>query len=109
MAAGMAAASTVVLVVDMARISKNYENFGNSGDFSDFFQQMFGGGAAGRSRGSAKYRGQDFNAELQLSFQEAAQTHKQMLTVNGKQIRITIPAGVDNGQTIKCRAWRPGQ
>ncbi len=80
---------------------ENYENFGNSGDFSDFFQQMFGGGAAGRSRGSAKYRGQDFNAELQLSFQEAAQTHKQMLTVNGKQIRITIPAGVDNGQTIK--------
>jgi curved DNA-binding protein len=76
------------------------EGFGDGGDFSDFFQQMFGGGG-GRSRSQAKYRGQDFNAELHLGFKEAAQTHKQTLTVNGKQIRITIPAGVENGQTIK--------
>ncbi len=76
------------------------EGFGDGGDFSDFFQQMFGGGG-GRSRTQAKYRGQDFNAELHLGFKEAAETHKQTLTVNGKQIRITIPAGVENGQTIK--------
>jgi curved DNA-binding protein len=80
---------------------ENFENFGNGGDFSDFFQQMFGGSAGGRTRTQAKYRGQDFNAELHLGFREAAETHKQTLTVNGKQIRITIPAGVENGQTIK--------
>jgi len=80
---------------------ESYEDFGGGGDFSDFFQQMFGGGGSGRSRSQAKYRGQDFTAELQLSFLEAAETHKQTLTVNGKQIRITIPAGVENGQTIK--------
>ncbi len=79
---------------------ESFEGFGDGGDFSDFFQQMFGGGG-GRSRGQAKYRGQDFNAELRLSFREAAETHKQTLTVNGKQIRITIPAGIENGQTIK--------
>ena len=28
-------------------------------------------------------------------------SQKQTLTVNGKQIRITIPAGIENGQTIK--------
>jgi curved DNA-binding protein len=28
-------------------------------------------------------------------------THKRTLTVNGKNIRLTIPAGVENGQTIK--------
>ncbi|MDP9047395.1 MAG: J domain-containing protein, partial [Bacteroidota bacterium] len=49
----------------------------------------------------AKYRGQDYNAELRLSLKESAETHKQTLTVNGKNIRITIPAGVENGQTIK--------
>jgi curved DNA-binding protein len=80
---------------------ESYENFGEGGDFSDFFQQMFGGGGGGRSRSQAKYRGQDFTAELRLNFREAAETHKQTLTVNGKQIRITIPAGVENGQTIK--------
>ena len=33
--------------------------------------------------------------------QEASTTHKQTVTVNGKNIRITIPAGIENGQTIK--------
>ncbi|MBS7564462.1 J domain-containing protein [Mucilaginibacter sp. Bleaf8] len=80
----------------------NFESFGNEGgDFSDFFQSMFGGAGGGGGRRQARYRGQDYNAELQLTLQEAATTHKQTLTVNGKSIRITIPAGVENGQTIK--------
>ena len=45
----------------------------------------------------------DYNAELQLSLREAAETHKQVLNVNGKNIRITVPAGIANGQTIKLR------
>jgi len=71
------------------------------GDFSDFFESMFGGAAtAGRSR-QVKYRGEDYNAELHLDLIEGYKTHKQTLTVNGKNIRITIPAGIENGQTIK--------
>jgi len=70
-------------------------------DFSDFFEAMFGGAAgAGRNR-QIKYRGEDFNAELHLDLIDAYKTHKQTLTVNGKKIRITIPAGIENGQTIK--------
>ncbi|MDP1802661.1 MAG: J domain-containing protein, partial [Bacteroidota bacterium] len=69
-------------------------------DFSDFFGSMFGGQNKGR-RTQAKYRGQDLNAELQLSLRDVFTTHKQTLTVNGKSIRITIPAGVENGQVIK--------
>jgi len=71
------------------------------GDFSDFFESMFGGSASsGRSR-QAKFRGEDYNAELHLELIDAYKTHKQTLTVNGKNIRITIPAGIENGQTIK--------
>ncbi len=70
-------------------------------DFSDFFESLFGGAAsAGRSR-QVKYRGEDYNAELHLDLIDAYKTHKQTLTVNGKNIRITIPAGIENGQTIK--------
>ncbi|MBL7912168.1 MAG: J domain-containing protein [Bacteroidia bacterium] len=69
-------------------------------DFSDFFGSMFGGQGNGR-RSQTKFRGQDFNAELQLSLSDVFTTHKQTLTVNGKSIRITIPAGVENGQVIK--------
>ncbi|NTW33036.1 MAG: J domain-containing protein [Bacteroidetes bacterium] len=73
----------------------------SEGDFSDFFESMFGGASrSGRSR-QVKYRGEDYNAEIHLDLIDAYKTHKQTLTVNGKNIRITIPAGIDNGQTIK--------
>lgn len=74
---------------------------GDEGEFSDFFESLFGSRGGRRGGRSVGFRGQDYNAELQLSLREAAQTHKQVLTVNGKKIRITIPAGVESGQTIK--------
>jgi curved DNA-binding protein len=74
----------------------------SGGDFSDFFESMFGGGGAGAGRSrQARYRGDDYSTEIQLELIDAYKTHKQTLTVNGKNIRITIPAGVENGQTIK--------
>jgi curved DNA-binding protein len=71
-----------------------------SGDFSDFFESLFGGAQNTRGR-QTRFRGQDYQAELQLSLRDAYQTHKKTLTVNGKNIRITIPAGIENGQVIK--------
>ena len=70
----------------------------SAGDFSDFFESMFGGGGGSRQ---AKYRGDDYTTEIQLDLIDAFKTHKQTLSVNGKSIRITIPAGVENGQIIK--------
>lgn len=73
----------------------------SGGDFSDFFSSMFGsqqGSASGRGR---QFRGQDYNAELHLDLKDIYKTQKQTITVNGKSIRLTIPAGVENGQTIK--------
>jgi curved DNA-binding protein len=72
------------------------------GDFSSFFESLFGGG--GRTR-QTKFRGQDYNAELKLSLIDAMTTHQQTLTVNGKNIRITIPAGAENGQVIKLKGY----
>lgn len=75
-------------------------------DFSDFFSSMFGGGGGGFGGGTHQrqsFKGQDYTAELVLSLRSAAETHKQTLTVNGKKIRITIPAGVSNGQTIRIK------
>src|SRR5436305_10895228 len=50
--------------------TESFSGFSNSFDedrFSDFFQSMFGDmGKTGRSR-QAKFRGQDYNAELHLS------------------------------------------
>ena len=76
----------------------------DGGEFSDFFESLFGSQAGGgRRQRSRQFRGQDYNAELHLSFMDAAKTHKQVITVNGKNLRITVPAGVANGQTIKLK------
>jgi curved DNA-binding protein len=71
-------------------------------NFSDFFSSMFGK-SSGQSR-QANFKGQDFNAELRLNLRDVYTTQKQTITVNGKNIRLTIPAGIENGQTIKIKA-----
>ena len=77
-----------------------YSGGDEGGGFSDFFESLFGrAGSSGRSQ--VKFRGSDYNAELHLTLRDAYHTHKQVLTVNGKNIRITIPAGVEDGQVIK--------
>ncbi len=78
------------------------EGFGDSG-FSDFFESLFGNSEK-RGR-STQFRGQDYNAELHLNLTEAYATHQQTITVNNKNIRITIPAGIENGQTIKLKGY----
>ena len=70
-----------------------------SGDFSDFFESMFGG--AGRQSSQTRFRGQDIQAELHLKLTDVYKTQQQTLTVNGKNIRLTFPAGIENGQIIK--------
>lgn len=70
-------------------------------DFSDFFSAMFGG--ASRSGRQAQFKGQDYRAELHLNLRDALVTHKQTLTIGAKKLRITIPAGVENGQEIRLK------
>lgn len=83
-------------------------DFGDGEDFSDFFQNMFGGGGGGfgrSSRGSSsgKFKGQDIHGELNLTLQDAATSHQQTFDVNGNKVRITVPAGVYDGQQIKLK------
>jgi len=81
---------------------ENFEGFsGEGGNFSDFFESLFGG-ARGGSR-QAQFRGQDYQAEAHLSLRDAATTHQQTLNVNSKPLRITIYAGIENGQKIKLK------
>ncbi len=81
------------------------------GDFSDFFEQMFGGAAGGgfghRDSGgrSRQYKGQDFNAEVEIALREAYTTHQRTFTINDKNVRITIPAGIADGQKIRLKGY----
>ncbi|MDR0982940.1 MAG: J domain-containing protein [Culturomica sp.] len=83
---------------------------GDVGGYSDFFESLFGEMSGRRTGRTRAFRGQDLNAELQLTLLEASETHKRVINVNNKQLRITIPAGVENGQTIKlAKQGMPGR
>lgn len=71
--------------------------------FSDFFESLFGSRAERGGSRNVKFRGQDYNAELHLSLRDAAETRQHTLDLNGKKVRITVPAGVEDGQIIKLR------
>lgn len=73
---------------------------GNTSGFSDFFEQLFGGGAF---RTTQQRRGCDLQATVHLTLQEAAKTEKRILDIGGEKIAITIPAGVTDGQRIRIR------
>lgn len=87
--------------------SDGQEFSGHGADgFSDFFEELFGHRTGRRSADSQRgFRGQDYQSELHLTLRDAAHTHKEVLNINGKQVRITIPAGVADGQVIKLKGY----
>ena len=62
----------------------------SEGNFSDFFESMFGGARQSSGRTQQKFRGQDINATLQLNLTDVYKTQKQTLTINNKKIRLQL-------------------
>lgn len=81
------------------------------GGAEDIFSQLFGdamrGGGGGRARPS---RGEDTEASLTVSIEDIAQEAKQRITLpGGREVEVTLPPGVTEGQTIRLRGLgRPG-
>ena len=84
---------------------QNYSGDFDESNFSDFFSSMFGSSGASAGRSQSKFRGQDFNTELTITLEEAYNTHARTLKIQDKNVRITIPAGIENGQTIKLKGY----
>jgi curved DNA-binding protein len=73
--------------------------FGDGG-FSEFFERMFGDGAA--SRMSGPLRGPDHEAVIELSLEDALAGGRRRLSLDdGRTINVNIPAGVREGQRIR--------
>ena len=76
-------------------------------DPENLFSDLFGGlrgGVRGRGRGPSRARGADRRYTLKVSFVDAATGSKQRLTLpQGKTLDVTIPAGIENGQTIRLK------
>ena len=79
----------------------------NDSEFSDFFESMFGGGnfSTGGRQTHAQFKGQDYNATLRVNLTDILNSQKQTIDLGEKKIRITIPAGVEDQQTIKIKGY----
>ncbi|WP_243027657.1 DnaJ C-terminal domain-containing protein [Thermus albus] len=70
-------------------------------DFSDFFQELFGGGLFGGMGRRRPRRGRDLRAELPLSLEEAFRGGEKVVEVGGRRVSVRIPPGVQEGSTIR--------
>ncbi len=88
--------------------------FGGAGAdvFSDFFRVIFGGmGGAGRTRTTEDpfrrttrqrtLRGQDMEASVEITLEEASRGTGRVLEQDGRRIRVKIPPGVRNGSKVR--------
>jgi len=94
-------------------------NTGEQGDFSDFFESLFGGGfGAGQrgSRGRQSMQGQDSNAKILIDLQDAYTgatrnftLQDQVVNQHGRMqnkdrtLKVSIPKGIKPGQKIRLQ------
>ncbi len=82
--------------------------FGSSG-YSDFFETLFGQSGIGSFGGSRKksgrkstvIKGQDYEAELQITLEEAYKGTPKVFNLEGESIKLKIKPGIPDGHTLK--------
>ena len=72
-------------------------DFGGGG-FEDILGSLFGFGGPRRPR-----RGDDYQVQVTLTFEEAIFGTTKTVDYNGKDLKIKIPAGIDDGMSIRLR------
>ncbi|HEY6843950.1 MAG TPA: J domain-containing protein [Thermoanaerobaculia bacterium] len=72
-------------------------------NFTDIFSDLFGGGGGAGGFQEMAMRGNDVNAELTIDFRDAVLGTTMDLQMNGTSIKVKLPEGVADGQTIRLR------
>ena len=90
---------------------------GTAGDFSDFFEMLFGSGGAmsgarpsaatGRGAGQAQPQLAPVEATAEISLEEAFHGAARIVDVGGKRLEVSIPRGVDTGSRVKLTGKGP--
>ncbi len=72
----------------------------NPEDLGDIFGGAFGGGF----RSARPRRGEDLRGELRISMEECALgTRRDVRLGNGREVSVTIPAGIEDGKTLRLK------
>ncbi len=85
--------------------------FGGGGSFSDFFETYFGGAGMGGGRGpgagrqggawTAPQAGTDYQADVEITLEEAYTGAKKVFEINGKKLRLAFKPGIADGRVIR--------
>ena len=75
-------------------------DFGGAGGsvFDDILGSMFGFSGARRPK-----RGADYQTSVTLTFEEAIFGTTEKVTVEGKDLKVKIPAGIDDGMSVRLK------
>lgn len=80
--------------------------FDGSNNFSSFFDSMFGGGGTGGGRDNFYAKGEDVNAKITISLEDAFQGTKKTIrrpsgSTDSGTLNVKIPAGITSGKKIR--------
>ncbi len=83
--------------------SGGFANKGDFDDLGDIFADLFGRGRTAGAQPGAM-RGRDVRYRLEVDFLDAARGGTKRVTMpDGRQLDLTLPAGVETGQTLRLR------
>lgn len=85
---------------DGARSGRQYYE-GGSADFSDFFEQFFGGQS---DRGKSQNRkGHDYETEMEISLEEAFRGTHRIIQLENEKLRVTTKPGAYSDQLLRIK------
>lgn len=76
-------------------------DFGGEGNFSDFFESIFGYGENRQS--SRQMRGEDYQAETTITLEEAFNGTTRLLTLAAQKLNLKLKPGITDGQVLKMK------
>ena len=75
-------------------------DFGDQGDFSDFFEQFFGGRAKASNQNR---RGGDYETEMEITLEEAFSGTSRIIQLENEKLRISTKPGAYSNQLLKIK------
>jgi curved DNA-binding protein len=80
----------------------NPEDFSDEGQFSDFFESLFGN-RGGRQRSRQPRKGSDLQAEMEVSLEEAFYGTTRQIGLNDQKFNVKLKPGLCDGQVIRLK------
>ncbi len=87
---------------DFANMFGGARGGSNQSGFSDFFDNLFGGATSGRGR-QRSVKGEDIEASLTITLEDAYKGGAKEFEFNGRDISITLKPGIEDGQKLKLK------